>query len=489
MPFSLPPSGKQALPTVASLGAALRAGEVTAGDLVERALAAAQSHESLNIFTQLDPEGARKAAGAADEALARGEDLGPLHGIPVAIKDNICVAGLRTTCGSRFLESFVPPDSATVVDRLLAAGAVILGKTNCDEFAMGSSNENSAFGPVKNPRDRSRVPGGSSGGSAAAVAAGIVPLALGSDTGGSIRQPASFCGVVGVKPSWGRVSRSGLVAFGSSLDQVGPLATDVAGAAALLAVLVGPDPLDSTTLQEPPPSELADPSDSGAPLRIGVPTEYLEGLGEEAQAALDEALSALPGVEVVPVSLPHTRYAIATYYVLASAEASSNLARFDGVRYGRRAGPPEDGLDALYLRSRTEGFGPEVQRRIMLGTFVLSAGYYDAYYGKAQAARRVIGQDFEAVFEHVDLLVSLTTPSTAFPLGAKTQDPLAMYLSDIFTVPASLAGLPAMSVPIGDDEQGLPWGLQVIAPAAQEVAMLRFASRVEASLSTTGANS
>ena len=483
MPSSSRPSGTEDLPTVASLGAALRAGEVTAADLVERALMAAQSHEHLNIFTQLDPQGARSAAVAADERLARGDDLGPLHGIPVAIKDNICVAGMSTTCGSRFLESFVPPDNATVVDRLKAAGAVILGKTNCDEFAMGSSNENSAFGPVKNPRDASRVPGGSSGGSAAAVAAGIVPLALGSDTGGSIRQPASFCGVVGLKPTWGRVSRSGLVAFGSSLDQVGPLATDVAGAAALLAVIAGPDPLDSTSLQDPSPSDLADPGDSGVPLRVGVPTEYLEGLGDEAQAVLDAALGGLRGVEVVPVSLPHTRYAIATYYVLASAEASSNLARFDGVRYGRRAGPPEDGLDALYLRSRTEGFGPEVQRRIMLGTFVLSAGYYDAYYGKAQAARRVIGQDFDAAFEGVDLLVSLTTPTTAFPLGAKTQDPLAMYLSDIFTVPASLAGLPAMSVPIGEDAQGLPWGLQVIAPAAHEVSMVRFASRVEASLS------
>jgi len=477
------------LPTVASLGAALRAAEVTAVELVEQALKAAESQDHLNIFTQLDPQGARSAARAADEGFARGDDLGPLHGIPVAVKDNICVAGIPATCGSRFLESFVPPDSATVVDRLRAAGAVILGKTNCDEFAMGSSNENSAFGPVKNPRDVSRVPGGSSGGSAAAVAAGIVPLALGSDTGGSIRQPASFCGVVGLKPSWGRVSRSGLVAFGSSLDQVGPLATDVAGAAAMLEVIAGPDPLDSTSLQEPSPSELSDPSDSGAPLRVGVPEEYIEGLGDEARAALDAALSALPGVEVVSISLPHTRYAIATYYVLASAEASSNLARFDGVRYGRRAGPPEDGLDALYLRSRTEGFGPEVQRRIMRGTFVLSAGYYDAYYGKAQAARRVIGQDFDAAFERVDLLVSLTTPSTAFALGAKTQDPLAMYLSDIFTVPASLAGLPAMSVPIGEDGQGLPWGLQVIAPAAQEVPMIRFASRVEDSLSTTEAKS
>jgi aspartyl-tRNA(Asn)/glutamyl-tRNA(Gln) amidotransferase subunit A len=480
------PEAPSSLPTLSSLAASLRAGEGSAVALVEQALAAAEAQADLNIFTVLDHEGARAAAHAADAAFARGEDLGPLQGIPVAVKDNICVAGLPTTCGSRFLESFSPPDNATVVNRLKLKGAVIIGKTNCDEFAMGSSNENSAYGPVKNPRDPSRVPGGSSGGSAAAVAAGIVPLALGSDTGGSIRQPAAFCGVVGLKPTWGRVSRSGLVAFGSSLDQVGPFASDVAGAAALLAVIAGPDPLDSTTIQASPSADLADAADPGTPLRVGVPAEYLEGLSDEGRQVIDRSLAALTATDVVPVSLPHTRYAIATYYVLASAEASSNLARFDGVRYGRRAGPAEDGLDALYMRSRTEGFGPEVQRRIMLGTFVLSAGYYDAYYGKAQAARRVIGQDFKDVFEAVDLVVSLTAPTTAFALGAKTQDPLAMYLSDIFTVPASLAGLPAISVPVGNDSDGLPWGLQIIAPLGEEVRMLRFASRVEAALEAGG---
>jgi aspartyl-tRNA(Asn)/glutamyl-tRNA(Gln) amidotransferase subunit A len=470
-----------ALVTTSALAAALRSGTSTSLELVETALSAAEQCEDLNIFTCLDPEGARASAKAADAALARGEDLGPLHGIPVAVKDNICVAGLPTTCASRFLENFEPLDDATVVQRLRAAGAVIIGKTNCDEFAMGSSNENSALGPVKNPRDPSRVPGGSSGGSAAAVAAGIVPLALGSDTGGSIRQPAALCGVVGVKPTWGRVSRSGLVAFGSSLDQVGPLASDVEGAGFLLAAIAGPDALDSTTL--PADSDFL-PSMTPAmeeTVRVGVPEEYLEGLSDEARAVLDQALAAIPNVEIVSVSLPHTRYAIATYYVLASAEASSNLARFDGVRFGRRAGA-EGGLDGLYTRSRSEGFGPEVQRRILLGTFVLSSGYYDAYYGKAQAARRVIGVDFEEAFKEVDLLITLTSPSTAFPLGARTDDPLSMYLSDIFTVPASLAGIPAMSIPVDEDEDGLPWGLQIIAPAGGEQAMLRFARRVEGAL-------
>jgi len=469
------------LVTTSALAASLRSGTSTSLQLVETALSAAEQCADLNIFTCLDPEGARASAQAADAALARGEDLGALHGIPVAVKDNICVAGLPTTCASRFLEHFEPLDDATVVQRLRAAGAVIIGKTNCDEFAMGSSNENSAMGPVKNPRDPSRVPGGSSGGSAAAVAAGIVPLALGSDTGGSIRQPASLCGVVGLKPTWGRVSRSGLVAFGSSLDQVGPLASDVEGAALLLAAIAGPDGLDSTTLPADSTFLTSVASDLEGTVRVGIPEEYLEGLTDAARRVFDQTVAAIPNVEVVSVSLPHTRYAIATYYVLASAEASSNLARFDGVRFGRRAGE-EGGLDALYTRSRSEGFGPEVQRRILLGTFVLSSGYYDAYYGKAQAARRVIGVDFEEAFKKVDLLVTMTSPSTAFPLGARTDDPLSMYLSDIFTVPASLAGIPAVSIPVDEDEDGLPWGLQIIAPARGEEAMLRFARRVEAAL-------
>ncbi|MEE2827798.1 MAG: Asp-tRNA(Asn)/Glu-tRNA(Gln) amidotransferase subunit GatA [Myxococcota bacterium] len=458
----------------------MRQGSATSASLVEEALTAAASSESLNIFVGLDPDGARAAAARADAALASGQDLGPLHGIPIAIKDNICTAGLQTTCSSRFLEGFVPPDDAEVVHRLRAAGAVVLGKTNCDEFAMGSSNENSAMGPVRNPRDATRVPGGSSGGSAAAVAAGIVPLSLGSDTGGSVRQPASLCGVVGIKPTWGRVSRRGLVAFGSSLDQVGPFGSDVAGAAALLSVIAGPDPLDSTCASDLPSEDLAASADDGRSLRIGIPQEYIEGLSDEVRSVLMAPLEGVSGVEIVPVSLPHTRYAIATYYVLASAEASSNLARFDGVRYGQRRVEPGDGLDALYVQSRSQGFGPEVQRRIMLGTFVLSSGYYDAYYGKAQAARRVIREDFAAAFEQVDLIASLTSPTTAFPLGDKTADPLSMYLSDIFTVPSSLAGVPALSMPVAQDQDGLPWGLQLVAPHFEEARMLRFASRIEA---------
>ena len=470
------------LPKLGDLADALRSGATTSVALVEAALEHAASLDKLGIFLDLDADAVLDAARAADSALARGEDLGPLHGIPVAIKDNICVAGQPLTCASRLLDGFVPPDHATVVRRLLNAGAVPFGKTNCDEFAMGSSNENSAYVVARNPRDPSRVPGGSSGGSAAAVAAGIVPLALGSDTGGSIRQPAALCGVVGVKPSWGRVSRSGLVAFGSSLDQVGPIASDVAGASALLDVIAGSDPLDATSRAETyDPVDLAE-FDVSRALRIGLPKEYLDQLSEEARGALDTALSKLTGVELVPISLPHSRFSIATYYVLASAEASSNLARFDGVRYGQRLGKPEEGLDALYRRSRTEGFGDEVQRRILLGTFVLSAGYYDAYYGKAQAARRVIREDFEQAWEQVDFVVSLTAPTTAFPLGSKADDPLSMYLSGVFTVPASLAGIPAMTLPIGDDELGLPWGLQIIAPDGAEAAMLRFAARVEIAL-------
>ena len=464
------------------LAAQLRAGTVTAVELAERSLAAAEAAADLGIFITLDAEGALASARQADADRAAGQDHGPLHGIPIALKDNLCTDGLRTTCGSRLLRDWIAPYDATVVQRLRAAGAVPIGKTNMDEFAMGSSNENSAFGPVRNPRDPSRVPGGSSGGSAAAVAAGIVPLALGSDTGGSVRQPAALCGVVGVKPSWGRVSRYGLVAFGSSLDQVGPLANDVAGVAALLQAIAGPDPLDSTCAAVDVDDYSAALGSSG-PLRVGLPREYAAGLSPAARSALEGGLAALGDVEVVEVSLPHTSFAIAAYYVIASAEASTNLSRFDGVRYGARVEAGGEGLDGMYTATRTDGFGPEVKRRIMLGTFALSSGYYDAYYGKAQAARQAIRADFAAAFAEVDLLAGLTSPTTAFPLGSKTADPVQMYLSDIFTIPASLAGLPAVSVPAGADAAGLPWGLHLIGPDFAEARVLAAAARVEGALS------
>jgi len=467
--------------TAAELATSLRDGTTTSLALCDEAIAAAEASAHLGIFLTLDAEGARAAAARADAELAAGRDRGPLHGIPIALKDNLCTEGLRTTCGSRLLRDWVAPYDATVVGRIRSAGAVPIGKTNMDEFAMGSSNENSAFGPVRNPRDPSRVPGGSSGGSAAAVAAGIVSLALGSDTGGSVRQPAAHCGVVGLKPSWGRVSRYGLVAFGSSLDQVGPLANDVAGAATLLGVIAGADPLDSTSSNEPVADYTA-PVESDRPLRVGVPAEYLDGLSTEARAALDVGLAAIGGAVIVPVSLPHTSFAIAAYYVLASAEASANLSRFDGVRYGARVEPAGGGLDGMYTATRSEGFGAEVQRRILLGTFALSSGYYDAYYGKAEAARRAIKRDFASAFGEVDVIAGLTAPTTAFPLGSKTADPVQMYLSDVFTIPASLAGLPAVSVPIGADADGLPWGLQLIAPAFQEATLLAAAARVEGGL-------
>ncbi len=465
---------------LSEIRAALDSGATTSRTLVELALQKAEQQSQLNIFLSMNAEQALADADTADQERAHGEAPGPLHGIPVAIKDNICTKGLRTTCASRFLENFVPGYDATVVTRLREGGAIVFGKTNCDEFAMGSSNENSAFGPVLNPRDPSCVPGGSSGGSAAAVAAEIVPLSLGSDTGGSVRQPAALCGVVGVKPTYGRVSRNGLVAFGSSLDQVGPFASDVAGAATLLEVIAGPDPLDSTCADRPALAWSESLDDGDKPIRVGLPREYTTGLSEEARAALLSPLEAAPGVEVVEVSLPHTDFAIATYYVLASAEASANLARYDGIRYGVRVQEEGADLEEVYVASRSEGFGPEVKRRIMLGTFALSAGYYDAYYNKACQARDAIRKEFAEAFSQVDVIASLTAPSTAFKLGSKTDDPISMYLSDIFTVPSSLAGLPAISIPGTLDERGLPWGLQVLAPHWQESAMFGFAARLEA---------
>jgi len=437
---------------------------------------------AIRAFLQVDGEGALRAAAEIDARRARGEPPRALEGVPVALKDNLHADGLRTTCGSRILEGFVAPRDATVTARLRAAGAVIVGKTNLDEFAMGSSTENSAFGPTRNPWDPARVPGGSSGGSAAAVAAGLVPLAFGSDTGGSIRQPAALCGVVGLKPTYGRVSRSGLVAFGSSLDQVGPVARTVRDAAAALHAIAGRDPLDATSLGvDPPAPEAAAVSVAG--LRIGVVREHLEHASLEpgVKAAVGRALEALraAGAETREVSLPHSGEGIAVYYLVATSEASSNLARYDGVKYGLRAGADGD-LASLVEETRDRGFGAEVKRRILLGTFALSAGYADAYYGRALRVRRLIARDFERAFKTVDAVVGPTSPTTAFPVGAKAADPLAMYLCDVFSVPAPLAGIPAISVPCGRDGAGLPVGFQVQAPALREDLAFRVAAAVEA---------
>jgi aspartyl-tRNA(Asn)/glutamyl-tRNA(Gln) amidotransferase subunit A len=406
----------------------------------------------------------------------------PLAGVPLAVKDNMATLGLPTTCGSKILEGYLSPFEATAVARARAAGAVVVGKTNMDEFAMGSSTENSAYGPTLNPHDRARVPGGSSGGSAAAVAAGLVPMALGSDTGGSVRQPAAFCGVVGVKPTYGRVSRYGLVAYGSSLDQIGTLGRTVADAAALLGAVAGHDPRDATSVDRPVPDFVSAVARGVEGLVVGVPDEYVpDGLDRELRACVDRALAALVerGAEVRRVSLPHTRHAIASYYVIATAEASSNLSRYDGVRYGLRAGAADD-LVSMYEATRSHGFGVEVKRRIMLGTYALSAGYYDQYYGTAQRARQRITEDFRRVYgAGVDVLFTPTSPSPAFGLGERTADPLEMYLSDVFTVTANLAGIPGVSVPIGR-MRGLPLGGQVLAPWWEEERMLAVAGALEA---------
>lgn len=422
----------------------------------------------VRAFVTVDAEGALQAAQAADDKRARGDSVA-LLGLPLALKDNLSTKGLRTTCASKMLEPYVPPFDATVVAALRAAGAVVLGKTNLDEFAMGSSTENSAFGPTHNPWDLSRVPGGSSGGSAAAVAAGFGYGALGSDTGGSIRQPAGLCGVVGLKPTYGRVSRYGLVAFASSLDQVGPFGRTVEDTARLSQVIDGHDPKDSTSVQRPVPDYAAALVRGVKGLKIGLPKEYFVG-GIEPQVveAVRSAVQALAelGAEVREVSLPHTEHCLSVYYLLATAEASSNLARFDGVRYGFRA--PAAGLVKQYMRTRAEGFGPEVKRRIMLGTYALSSGYYDAYYKRAQQVRTLIVRDFEAAFGQVDLIATPTSPTTAFCLGEKSGDPMTMYLSDIFTISANLAGVPALSLPCGFDRGGLPIGLQLVGRAFEE---------------------
>ncbi|HQR38036.1 MAG TPA: Asp-tRNA(Asn)/Glu-tRNA(Gln) amidotransferase subunit GatA [Blastocatellia bacterium] len=467
--------------TIAGLHSAYAAGTTTARAEVERRLALIdQLNPSLNAFLTVTSELALAQADASDARRAAGEPTRPLDGIPIALKDNMVVTGVRTTCGSRILSNYLPPYTATVVERLVEAGAVVLGKTNCDEFAMGSSNENSAYGPVRNPLDTSRVPGGSSGGSAAAVSAGMAVAALGSDTGGSIRQPASLCGIVGMKPTYGRVSRYGLVAFGSSLDQIGPFATTVADAARMLSVIAGRDPMDSTSSEAPVPDYENGLDNALAGVRVGVPSEFFgDGLDAGTRELVESAIQRLrdDGAEIVDVSLPHMRYSTATYYIVATAEASSNLARFDGVRYGFRA-EEADELRAMYNRTRAQGFGAEVKRRIMLGTYVLSSGYYDAYYDKALRVRTLIERDFSTAFQRCDVIATPASPTVAFPLGAKTADPLQMYLSDIYTITANLAGVPGISVPCGTSE-GLPVGLQLLAPHFGEVQMLRAARAVE----------
>ena len=434
---------------------------------------------SFGAFVHVDRDRALADARAVDARVASGELL-PLAGVPVAVKDNLCTEGLETSCASKMLGGFVATYEATAVARLRAAGAVVIGKTNMDEFAMGSSGETSVFGRALNPWDTERVPGGSSSGSAVAVSSRAVLASLGSDTGGSIRQPASFCGVVGFKPTYGRISRRGLVAFASSLDQIGPFTTDVADAALLFSVMAGQDGGDMTTSDAPVPA-LDELLNAPAPLRVGVPKEYLaEGLNPEVRARLDAALGALKaeGAEIVEVSLPHSKYAVATYYILASAEASSNLARFDGVRYGHRDTTATSLIDT-YRRTRTFGFGAEVRRRIMLGTFVLSAGYYDAYYQRAQKVRSVFVREFEAAFRECDVMLTPTAPTAAFKFGEHSEDPLTMYLADIYTIPANLAGLPAMSVPAGLTSDGLPVGVQLLAAPFAEKSLFGAALALE----------
>jgi aspartyl-tRNA(Asn)/glutamyl-tRNA(Gln) amidotransferase subunit A len=462
------------------------AGTLSAEEVCRAALARIEAtNGSLNSFLLVDAERALDRARAVDRRRASGEAPGPLAGVPLAVKDNLCVRGLKTTAASKILASYVPPYDATVVERLETAGAVIVGKTNCDEFAMGSSNENSAFGAVHNPWALSCTPGGSSGGSAAAVAAAQVPLALGSDTGGSIRQPASFCGVVGLKPTYGRVSRYGLLAFASSLDQIGPIARTVEDAALSLAAMAGPDRADATASREPLPDLAAALSGDVRGLRIGVPRSFVSaGVDEAVKAAFDAALETLrlAGATLVDVELPHAPYGIPAYYLVCTAEASSNLARYDGVRYGYRSKAAANGLQAMYSGSRSEGFGDEVKRRIMLGTYVLSAGYYDAYYLKAQQIRTLLKRDYDAAFAVADVIAMPTSPIPPFGLGEKTDDPLQMYLADIFTVSANLAGLPAISVPCGFVDRGadrLPIGLQLTGRDFDEATLLRAADAYE----------
>ncbi|MGA9883114.1 MAG: Asp-tRNA(Asn)/Glu-tRNA(Gln) amidotransferase subunit GatA [Candidatus Acidiferrales bacterium] len=467
--------------TVASVRAALAAKKISARELAADFYGRIERRNpDINAYLTLSHERAYAQADRVDSLVARGETLPALAGVPIAIKDVISTRGIRTTCASKILESYIPPYDAAAVERLDAAGAVFLGKTNCDEFAMGGSNENSAYGPVRNPVAPDRVPGGSSGGSAAAVAADLAVASLGTDTGGSIRQPASFCGIPGLMPTYGRVSRYGLVAFASSLDKIGPFAKNVVDAAAVLSVVAGHDPCDSTSAALPVPDYTADIEQPVKGLRVGVPEDYFgEGLNTEVKQKVEAGIALLEklGCRRIPLKMPHTDYAIATYYVIATAEASSNLARYDGVRYGLRV--PGSTLTEMYRQTRDRGFGAEVKRRIMLGTYALSAGYYDAYYLRAQKVRTLIARDFSDAFEKVDAIVTPTAPTPAFRLGEKTADPLQMYLADIYTVTGSLAGIPGISVPCGKTSAGLPVGMQIFGPHFSESRVLQVARALE----------
>ncbi|HUH06739.1 MAG TPA: Asp-tRNA(Asn)/Glu-tRNA(Gln) amidotransferase subunit GatA [Egibacteraceae bacterium] len=470
--------------TAAELRDQMSAGEVSAVEVVGAHLARARAVDTeINAFLKLMDEQALDHAADIDRRRAAGEALGPLAGVPLALKDILATAGIETTCGSRILEHYRPNYDATAVQRLRAADAVVIGKTNMDEFAMGSSTENSAFGPTRNPWDTDRVPGGSSGGSTAAVAAFAAPLGIGTDTGGSIRQPAALCGLVGMKPTYGRVSRYGLIAFASSLDQVGPIARSVTDAALLHSAIAGPDPLDSTSIPTPAEDVMASLDRGLDGLRVGVVAEFMgEGMAEGVRARVTEAIARMEklGAEVVDVSLPHVSYGVPAYYLIAPSECSSNLSRYDGVRYGMRV--DGDTAEQMMARTRAAGFGAEVKRRIMVGTYALSAGYYDAYYAQAQRVRTLISRDFSKAYERCDILVSATSPTTAFPLGEKTADPLAMYLNDIYTIPSNLAGAPALSLPVGLDDQGLPVGLQIMAPVLAEPVLFQAARALEADL-------
>jgi aspartyl-tRNA(Asn)/glutamyl-tRNA(Gln) amidotransferase subunit A len=469
------------IPTgVASIAWSVRNHVASAADVLERHLAAIDEREAdIHAFNLVLADEARARAVEIDDAVAAGRDPGPLAGVPIALKDNMCTHGVPTTCSSKILDGWRPPYDATVVTKLRDAGAIVVGKTNLDEFAMGSSTENSAFGATRNPHDTSRVPGGSSGGSAAAVAAGFAAASLGSDTGGSIRQPAALCGVVGVKPTYGAVSRYGLVAFASSLDQIGPFAHDVADAALVLEAISGHDQMDSTSIRQGP-LDISRQLEMGvAGLRVGRITDLPEGASADVAARLDEAFDALrdAGAEIVDVEVPAFGYGLTAYYLIAPAEASSNLARYDGVRFGHRVEAPD--TNAMYMATRTDGFGAEVKRRIMLGTYALSAGYYDAYYGRALKVRRRIAADFAAAYERADVLLTPASPTVAFRLGDKTTDPMSMYLCDTYTIPSNLTGDPAMSVPFGTGDDGLPVGVQVLAPALEESRMFRTAAELE----------
>jgi aspartyl-tRNA(Asn)/glutamyl-tRNA(Gln) amidotransferase subunit A len=468
--------------TIEAARAAVQARRSTATSLAEAFYAKIEKTDpEIGAYLTLSKDRALEQAARMDSLAAKGEELPLLGGVPIGIKDVMVTRGVRTTAGSRILGNYIPPYDCTAVARLEAAGALVLGKLNCDEFAMGSSNENSAWRPVHNPRDLSRVPGGSSGGSAAAVAADMAVAALGSDTGGSIRQPASFCGVVGLMPTYGRVSRYGLIAFASSLDRIGPLTKTVRDAAIVLRTIAGRDPMDATSAEVPVPDYVAELGKPVRGLKLGVAKEYFgEGLDSEVRKSVEAAIQRLAGsgCEIVPVSLPHTEYAIPTYYIVATAEASSNLARFDGVRYGYRARDART-LSEMYRRSRDHGFGAEVKRRIMLGTYALSAGYYDAYYLKAQRVRTLLVRDFEEAFKKVDAILTPTSPTAAFKLGEKVDDPLSMYLADIFTVTADLAGIPGISVPCGETKENLPVGLQILGKHFDEATILRVAHAYE----------